>query len=70
MVIKGFCSFSHASDIIPFGAYPRTQTALAALGDEDENALYDASDLLTVLTFAGRAEPASTATAGPPGADA
>ena len=70
MVNKGFCSFSHASDIIPFGAYPRTQTALAALGDDDENALYDASDILTALTLAGRAESTSTATAGLPEADA
>ena len=70
MVNKGFCSFSHAADIIPFVAYPRTQTALAALGDDDENMLYDASDILTVLTLAGRAESAESAAYGPPEADA
>lgn len=48
IVDPGHCLYSHADAPIPFGAYPRPQTAsraLASVNEHDENLLYAAGAL-------------------------
>lgn len=70
MAHRGHRPYPNADDAIPFGTYPRTQTALAALEDDDENILYEASDVLMALKLAEMATTTETSSPDPLGADA
>lgn len=56
MNASGQCPYSHAHDIIPYGAYRRDRTTLSAFDDYlDENALHHASEVLAVIASADMA---------------
>ena len=66
MAAKGHCLYSHAASPIPFGRYPRTQAALTALADSDENLLYHATEVLSALTLAEMDSTSGAPTIGAP----